>query len=223
MNEDQFQLSDDSDGEYEKDRRKKIAYNELVILEIQKQQQNAALLHLRDRKGHHSISKTIPKKSIIEFKLVIQKSIDLMVNCMGRVSRFVKGCRIEAIAACAILYCTLFLMMNTSSFLLDDKSAMIIDHEKEINPLMEHYHNLRDLYSSPIRVETANDDEHDTPFFWKIPFSGRPIEDVLRICVRAERIHDPSLLNSINATVSQCNVMSGGFASRISKHTITSR
>ena len=168
---DDFYLSDDSDGEYEEERKKKIAYDELVILEIEKKQeltqeriqrcqQQSALKNASpsiplSRRHHHPDFGSF-KTACHFIKSMIGNAAYFIIHWIHGFLVFVRQIRFEAIAACFILYCTLLLMMEVSSSFIAEELVTIAEHAKEEkNPLTTHYQHVRDLYATTKETSKA--------------------------------------------------------------------
>ena len=119
-NEDEFYLSDDSDGNYEDDRRHQYTYNRLLMLEIRKHQSRydrRISIDPGDDDDHPLVLLVQRmKKAWIVLVVVLQRLVGVLKRCISRVMLCVKGCRIEALVACGILYATLFFMMTNSTY-----------------------------------------------------------------------------------------------------------
>ena len=180
MESEPFYLSDDSDGEYEEDRRRKFAYDELVLLALQKQQ-HAALY------GQEPEFTLPPWFQKIQNGVASaqQKSSSALGTFRRDVSSFISSCRIESIFACTLLFGILCLMMNAP--LPSEMEDNLMENRNETD-LLGHYQYLADLYGN------TGGDIHTTPFFWKIPFSGdQTFEEIFRVCVQAERMDGPPM------------------------------
>ena len=202
MSKDGFELSDDSDGEYEKDRRENIAYNELVMLNTHfrnKPKKDLDVPHQYVYRRHNNVTKFVNREKLKNaIMLVIHIPISFMMRCTKTIFGVFQNCRIEVVGAGFILYFTVKMMMDTYFILNNQGEGLVLENKDDpMNLLTGHYKNLKDLYTTSNGEKAA-----DTPFLWRIQFSTNPIEEALSTCFSVGKVSDSNLSNLINATVS---------------------
>jgi len=188
MASDSFYLSDDSgsDGDYEKFRRKKFEYNELVLQEIQKQQDYSPPSSSRLPHGNQGRE----KRASLKMRKILITLSNLVMAAVTYFVDILKNCRSEAIVACLLLGCTLFQMINVVPFVSKRANAFSAtlsrNHTSSLPIPMDRFRHFVDLYDT-----NANEVDGYIPYLWKIPYSYQPIDDVFFKCMGATVIDKP--------------------------------
>lgn len=198
MEGDEFYLSDDSDVDYEEDRRKKFEYDELFFTEIQKQNASLRVPPARPRTRTSSIDTIQDHRASVALSELSIRTLYLLMDGIVQTVQFLKSCRSEAIVATMLLGCTLFQMMNVTLVTrrADIYSTVAAQNEETVSLSMDHYKHFVDLYEP-----NTKPDEY-IPYFWKIPYSYQPIDDIIMNCFGATEIKQTNNPNRLFSEIS---------------------
>ncbi len=172
MQQNEFELSDDSDEEFEKDRRrdKRRQHHYSSTLKNNQKSSNSNIDHGRRQRSNFR-SDFDPPPSFKRTVAAIPKS--RFAQIQGLV-------RLETAIVCTVLYTSLHFMLHYTY------TETVNNVSPQISPdPTENYRTLANLYSS--------DGLHGVPFLWKQEGGPSPLEDILYQCLCAEKMDGASM------------------------------